>query len=160
MATIDAFLKIDGIDGESTHKGAEGQIEVVTFAWDLTNASNPGVGGGSGVGKAVPGYFSFVHQYDKASPTLAKSCASGKHLASAKLTVYKAGEGQKDFMTVAMKQVMVVNVALNGSTGGEVSETAVLSYADIEFEYKPQDDKGALGGGVKFGLNVKTTEVR
>ncbi|WP_371884464.1 hypothetical protein [Caballeronia sp. S22] len=32
--------------------------------------------------------------------------------------------------------------------------------ADIEFEYKPQDDKGALGGAVKFGWDVRTTEVR
>jgi type VI secretion system secreted protein Hcp len=35
-----------------------------------------------------------------------------------------------------------------------------LLYADIEFEYKPQDDKGALGGAVKFGYDALTTEVR
>jgi type VI secretion system secreted protein Hcp len=160
MATIDSYLKIDGVDGESKHKGAEGQIEVQTFSWGIENASNSTVGGGSGVGKAVPGVFAFMHLYDKASPTLSKCCASGKHLANAKLTVSKAGEGQKEFLTATMKQVMVVSVALSGSSGGDLSESVCLSYADIEFEYKPQDDKGALGGGVKFGLDVKTTEVR
>ena len=53
-----------------------------------------------------------------------------------------------------------VNYQAVGSGGGEVSESVSLSYADIEFEYKPQDDKGALGGGVKFGLDCKSTEVR
>ena len=160
MATIDCYLKIDGIEGESKHKGAEGQIEVQTFDWDGSNAGNPSVGGGSGQGKAHPGMFTFSHYYDKASPTLAKSCASGKHLATAKLTVSKAGEGQKEFLTVTMKQVTVTHIAVGGSMGGELRETVSLLYADIEFEYKPQDDKGALGGAVKFGWDVRTTEVR
>jgi type VI secretion system secreted protein Hcp len=39
-------------------------------------------------------------------------------------------------------------------------ESVSMSYKDIEFEYKPQDDKGGLGGEVKFGWNVATTETR
>jgi type VI secretion system secreted protein Hcp len=160
MATIDCYLKIDGIDGESTHKGAEGQIEVQSWQWSVDNASSATVGGGSGVGKANPGLFSFTHNYDKASPVLAKSCASGKHIANAKLTVSKAGEGQKEFLTVTLKQVMAVAVSTGGATGGEMSESVSLSYGDVEFEYKPQDKAGALGGAVKFGWDVKTTETR
>jgi len=160
MATIDCYLKIDGIDGESTHKGAEGQIEVQSWQWGVDNASSHTVGGGSGVGKATPGLLTFVHSYDKSSTALAKCCASGKHIASAKLTVSKAGEGQKEFLTVSMKQVMVVSVSHGGASGGDMSENVSLSYADIEFEYKPQDDKGALGGATKFGWDVKSTETR
>jgi type VI secretion system secreted protein Hcp len=160
MATTDCYLKIDGIDGESKHKGAEGQIEVLSFNWGVTNASNPMTGSGSGIGKASPGAFQFVHQYDKSAPTLKKNCASGKHIANAKLTVSKAGEGQKEFLTVTMKQVTVTKVALICAPGGHPEQTVDLSYADIEFEYKPQDDKGALGGAVKFGWDVRSTEVR
>jgi type VI secretion system secreted protein Hcp len=160
MATIDCYLKIDGIEGESKHKGAENQIEVQSFDWDVTNAGSPAVGGGSGQGKAKPGMFTFAHFYDKASPTLAKSCVSGKHLANAKLTVSKSGEGQKEFLTVTMKQVTVTHVGMGGGMGGELHENVSLLYADIEFEYKPQDDKGALGGAVKFGYDALTTEVR
>jgi type VI secretion system secreted protein Hcp len=32
-----------------------------------------------------------------------------------------------------------------------------MSYQSIDFAYKPQDEKGGLGGEVKFGWNVKTT---
>jgi type VI secretion system secreted protein Hcp len=160
MATIDCYLKIDGVDGESTHKGGEGQIEVDGWTWDVTNLSSASVGGGSGVGKATLGEFNFSHNYDKASPVLAKCCASGKHIATAKLTVAKAGEGQKEFLTVTLKQVMAVSVSISGSTGGEIRENVSLSYADIEFQYKAQDDKGATAGAIVFGHNRKTTESR
>jgi type VI secretion system secreted protein Hcp len=160
MATIASSLKIDTVDGEDKRKGAEGQIEVQTFAWSIDNATDPTTGGGSGKGKAVPGFFTFTHNYDKASPTLAKCCASGKHLANAKLTVTKAGEGQKEFLTVTMKQVMVAHVSHTCTQGGDVNETVSMSYADIEFDYKPQDDKGALGGSVKFGMDLRTLETR
>ena len=35
-----------------------------------------------------------------------------------------------------------------------------MTYKDIEFSYKAQDDKGGLGGEVKFGWNLATTETR
>jgi type VI secretion system secreted protein Hcp len=35
-----------------------------------------------------------------------------------------------------------------------------MAYDDIEFEYKPQDGEGALGGAVKFGWDITTTETR
>jgi len=48
------------------------------------------------------------------------------------------------------------------ATGGAVVATWRSSFrADVRrFEYKPQDDTGALGGGVKCGWDVRSTEVR
>ena len=43
---------------------------------------------------------------------------------------------------------------------GDIEEQVKCSYKDIEFAYKAQDDKGGLGGEVKFGWNVATTETR
>lgn len=158
--TIDTNLKIAGVEGESTHKDHKGEIDLLAWSWDVRQESTATSGGGSGKGKGIPGQLVFAHQYDKASPVLAKSCASGKHFADAVITCRKAGEGQQDFLKVTLKQVLVTSVAPSASSGGEISESVALSYADIEFEYKPQDDKGALGGAVKFGWNVATTETR
>jgi type VI secretion system secreted protein Hcp len=98
--------------------------------------------------------------YDKASPVLAKHCASGKHFATAKLTARKAGEGQKDFLVLTMKEVFITHVSDGGGSGGDLTENVTCSYKDIEFAYKAQDDKGGLGGEVKFGWNIATTETR
>jgi type VI secretion system secreted protein Hcp len=101
-----------------------------------------------------------MHIYDKASPVLAKNCASGKHFATVVLTARKAGEGQKDFLKVTMKEVFVTSLAPSGGSEGDIVESVSASYKDIEFAYKPQDDKGGLGGEVKFGWNTASTELR
>jgi len=157
--TTDSHIKFDGVEGESKHKDHKGEIEVLSWSWGVTQPGGP-AGGGSGKGKAVPGDFNCTHQYDKASPVLAKQCASGKHFKDAKLTSRKAGEGQKDFLVLTMKEVFITSVSPSGGHGGEIIENVSCSYKDIEFEYKVQDDKGALGGAVKFGWDTATTETR
>lgn len=156
---IDTHIKFDGVDGEATHKDHKGEIEVLSWTWGVTNAST-GAGGGSGKGKASPGEMHFTHLYDKASPVLAKQCATGKHFKTVVMTSRKSGEGQKDFLKITMKEVFISSVQPSGGSGGDIAESLSMAYKDIEFEYKPQDDKGGLGGAVKFGWNVATTEVR
>lgn len=157
--STDTHLKFDGVEGESTHKDHKNEIEVLSWAWSVNQPSS-GSGGGSGKGKAIPGDFHFMHRYDKASPVLAKHCAQGKHFKDAKLTARKAGEGQKDFLVVVMKEVFITAVQPSGSGDGDISESVSCSYKDIEFTYKAQDDKGGLGGDIKFGWNGQTTEIR
>jgi type VI secretion system secreted protein Hcp len=157
---IDCHIKFDGVDGESTHKDHKGEIEVLSWTWGVQQTAGAGVGGGSGKGKATPQDFHFTHMYDKASPVLAKHCVGGKHFPTMKLTGRKAGEGQKDFLVITMKEVYITAVQPGGSHGGDVVEQVSCSYKDVEFAYKPQDDKGALGGEVKFGWNTASTETR
>ena len=155
---VDTHIKFDGVDGESTHADHKGEIEVLAWSWNVTNSSAL-AGGGSGKGKATPGEMHLTHQYDKASPVLAKKCAQGVHFPTVTLTARKSGEGQKDFLKVTMKEVFITSVSTAGSSGGDISENISVSYGSIDFAYKAQDDKGAMTGEVKFGWNVKTTVI-
>jgi type VI secretion system secreted protein Hcp len=156
--STDTHFKFDGVDGESTHADHKGEIEVLSWSWGVQNASTLS-GGGSGKGKANPGDMVFTHMYDKASPVLAKKCAQGVHFKEAVLTARKSGEGQKDFLKVTLKEVFITSVQPSGSSGGDIMESVSMSYADIGFAYKAQDEKGGLAGEVKFGWNVKTTVI-
>lgn len=156
MNSIDAFLKFDGIDGESNREGHENEIDVQGWSWIADNTVSRSAGGGSGVGQASAGDFSFTHFYDKASPTLAKALSMGRPIATVTMTARKAGDGQQDFLKVTFKAVNITRINPTGSAGGDIVEAVSFFYEDIEFEYKPQDDKGALGGAVKFGWNIKT----
>lgn len=158
--SCDFHVKFDGVDGESTHKDHKDAIMILSWTWGVTQASSASAGGGSGMGKATPQDFHFTHLYDKASPVLAKHCVSGKHFKDMKLTARKAGEGQKDFLVMTLKEVFVNSVQPGGSQGGDLLEQVQCSYKDVEFAYKPQDDKGGLGGEVKFGWNTSSTETR
>ena len=154
----DTHIKFDGVEGEATHQDHKGEIEVLSWSWNVSNASGI-AGGGSGKGKANPGDLVFTHKYDKASPILAKKCASGTHFPTVVLTARKSGEGQKDFFKITMKEVFITSAAPAGSSDGEIIENISMSYGAIDFSYKAQDDKGGLGGEVKFGWDVKTTKI-
>lgn len=158
---IDCHVKIEGVDSESTHKDHKGEIDCISWSWNVTQPSAVGSGvGGAAKGKAIPGEFTFTHRYDKASPVIAKHCAAGKHFPSIACTMRQAGEGQKDFMKITMKECMITAASPAASAGGEIYESVSLSYVDIEFDYKPMDEKGTLGGSVKFGWNVSSTAIR
>ncbi|MFL6572614.1 MAG: Hcp family type VI secretion system effector [Burkholderiales bacterium] len=155
---IDSHIKFDGVEGESTHKDHKGEVEILSWTWGLSNTSL-GSGTGSGKGKANPGDLHFTHNYDKASPVLAKKCAQGVHFPTVVVTSRKAGEGQKDFLKITLKEVFITSVQPSGGGGGDIMESVSMSYQSIDFAYKPQDEKGGLGGEVKFGWNVKTTVI-
>lgn len=156
---IDTHIKFDGIDGESSHKDHKGEINVLSWSWGLTQAANPSAGGGAGRRRVVPGEFLIVHNYDKASPVLAKTAASGKHIKTATLMARKAGEGQKDFLKVTLKEVFITSVQAHASDESGISEEVSMSYASIDFSYAPSTNKGTLGTPVTFDWNTKTGKV-
>jgi type VI secretion system secreted protein Hcp len=156
---IDTHIKFDGIQGESTHVDHKGEVEVLSWSWGVSRAGAVHGGGGSNVGKAQPADLHIMHNYDKASPLLAKKCAQGVHFPAVVLTTRKAGEGQKDFFKITMKEVFITSVAPSGGSGGDIVESVSMSYGQIDFSYKPQNETGALGGEVKFGWNVKTSVI-
>ncbi len=156
---IDTHIKFDGVDVESAHKDHKGEVQVLSWSWSVANPSAP-FGGGSGQGKGDPGYFSFTHNFDKSSPVLAKRCADGKHFPTVTLTARKSGEGQKDFLKVTLKEVFITSAVTSGGGGGEIVDNISMTYGDIEFDYKPQDKEGGLGGSVKFGWAVKESDFR
>ena len=66
---FDAFLKIEGVDGESTRTGFEKQIELLSFSWGASNTANVGSSGaGGGAGKASVSSFNCLKATDAASP--------------------------------------------------------------------------------------------
>jgi type VI secretion system secreted protein Hcp len=155
---IDTHIKFDGVDGESTDASHKGEVDVLSWSWGVSNAG-PGPGGGGGAGRPQPADLHIVHNYDKASPLLAKKCAQGVHFPAVVLTARKAGQGQKDFLKITMKEVFITSVAPSGGGGGDIVESVSMSYGQIDFSYKPQDAAGGPGGEVKFGWNVKTTVI-
>jgi type VI secretion system secreted protein Hcp len=80
---IDAFLKFDGITGESQ----EG-IRLQSFSWGVSNSSSvASSGSGSGSGKVSFQDFSFTSAVGKQSPQLFRSAVEGAHIGSGTLTI-------------------------------------------------------------------------
>ena len=158
---FDAFLKIDGVKGESVDKTHKDEIVIESFSWGVAN-SGAGYAGSAGraTGKSSPSDFSIVKKIDKASPDLFAACASGKHTKEMLVTLRKAGGTPLEYLTYKFSDVMVSSYQAGGSSGGDLPvESISFNYAKVEIKYTPQDSKGAgmspVGTGFDFSLGVK-----
>ena len=160
MANVDYFLKIEGVEGESTDDKHKGEIELASWSVGGVNSGSFSSGGGGGVGKVAMQDFHVVKKTDKASAKLLTACCTGEHLASATLVCRKAGLDQQEFLTVILSPVLISSYQTSGSSGSDVipMEQFSMNFGKIEFKYKPQDAKGGLGGEVVGGWDVTTNK--
>jgi type VI secretion system secreted protein Hcp len=160
MATVDYFLKIDGVEGESTDDKHKKEIELESFSFGATNAGSFSSGGGGGSGKVAMADFHVVKKVDKASAKLLAACCTGEHFKSATLVCRRAGKEQQEFLTIVFTSVLVSSYQSGGSAGSDVipMDQVSLNYAKIEFKYKEQKPDGSLGGEVVGGWDVTTNK--
>jgi type VI secretion system secreted protein Hcp len=153
--SIDYFLKLEGITGESRKEEHTGEVEVLSWSWGLIAP----VGASATSGKPTPRELTFTHIYDKASPLLSKTAVLGRRIKTAVLSARRAGEGQEVFLKFTLKEVLVTSVAITATAEGAPLEQVTLAFTDIQTSYKPQDDAGRQGTEVVMNWNPKTGAV-
>ncbi|HEY2021846.1 type VI secretion system tube protein Hcp [Paraburkholderia sp.] len=153
----DIFLKINGIDGESTDATHKDEIDVLSWSWSVTQQSNMHVGSGGGAGRATVDDLSFVHYIDRATPNLTQYCLTGKHIDEAKLVVRKAGGNPLEYIKLTMNDVLVTAVEPSGVSNSESrpSEKVRLSFARLKQEYVVQNAQGGSGGAITATFDIK-----
>lgn len=156
MAQVDYFLKIEGVDGESTDNKHKNEIDVLSWSWGETNAGTHVGGGGGGAGKVSMQDFHFVMHVNKSSPKLMLACASGEHIPKAVLTCRRAGKEQQEYLQITFTDLLVSSYQTGGSAGDVVPVDQIsLNFAKIEHSYKPQKADGTLDSPVKTGWDLK-----
>ena len=160
MANVDYFLKIEGVDGESTDDKHKGEIEIASWSMGATNAGSFSSGGGGGTGKVSMNNFNIVKKTDKASAKLFTACCTGEHLKQATLVCRKAGGEQQEFLTIILTSVLVSSYQTSGSSGSDVipMEQVSMDFGKIEYKYKEQKPDGSLGGEAVGGWDVTTNK--
>jgi type VI secretion system secreted protein Hcp len=162
---FDAFIKIDGIPGESTDSKHTDWIEVVRFDHkmkqpaSITASSN----GGATAERVNHSTFDVIHNMDKASPKLYDACCTGKHIKEVTIELCRAGGDKVKYMEIKLEQVLVSKVvatgACNESEAGFPSEKFSLSYGKIKWVYTQQKRADGQGGGnVNSGWDLTTNK--
>jgi type VI secretion system secreted protein Hcp len=155
---FDAFLKLDGIPGESQDKSHPGEIEIESYSWGLSNTSSGGGGSGGGAGKASFQDIGFAAAASAAGPLLAQACATGRHIADALLTLRKNGGGGFEFIKIKLQDVIVSSYQQSGDTSGHddrPSETFSLTFGKITFDYFPQTAADQTAPPVEFTFDLE-----
>lgn len=156
---VDYFLKIDGIEGESTDDKHKNEIDILSWSWGETQSGSHAYGGGGGAGKVNMQDFSFAMNVNKASPKLLLACANGEHIKQALLVCRKAGKEQQEYLKVKFSDLLVSSFQTGGSTGEVVPVDQIsLNFAKIEYEYYPQKKDGSLDAKVVTGWDLKANK--
>jgi type VI secretion system secreted protein Hcp len=157
---FDAFLKIDGIEGESTDTAHPREIELLSYSFGVTQAGSVVGGSGGGAGKATFQDFHFVSRLQKSSPKLFLACATGQHIKFATMSVRSTEKRFPDFYKVQLTDVLVSSFEEGGSADGAENvplEQISLNFAKIEIDYSVQDTKGVLGETVQVIVDIAGT---
>lgn len=148
------FLSLDGVVGESTAIGHEGQIELSEWAFGLHNAGS-GVGGGR-VGKPVWDEVSVAMPTTAALPQLMSLCASGRATKTAVLSAVSEGDHPFTWLRLTLSNVLVTRVGSAASALDDRSDDeAGLSFGAITVEKWSQLPDGSVGAPVTFRWDVR-----
>ena len=155
---LDMFINMGKtIVGESDDsvQGPKGDIDVLAWSWGMSQSGNTHTGGGGGAGKAHFQDLSFTKFVDSASNALMVALAKGSHIPEVKLLVRKAGEGQKRYIEIVMKEVLVTSVSTGGSGGEDrLTENVTLNFAEVKYAYAPQKGDGSMEADKNFAWNI------
>ncbi|AIF82945.1 type VI secretion system effector, Hcp1 family [Candidatus Nitrososphaera evergladensis SR1] len=154
-ATVDYFLKIDGIEGESTSDRHKGEINIESFSWGASNTGSASAGGGAGAGKVSFQDISFTKVIDKSSPKLMLATATGQHIKQVTLTGEMSGKKGQQFLQIKLTDVLISSYQQGGSSGAVPTDSFSLNFAKIEFTYYPTNPDGSLGAPMTGGWDIK-----
>ena len=144
-----AYLRIDGIPGESTNEQHPQGIDIESFSWGVsqTQIHDGGAGGPAHLGNRPD--RPRTSRLSAASPKLFLSCAAGQHHPTAVLELERGITGGV-FYRVALTEVTVSAYQTGGSEeGGTVLDQFTLAYATAEIRYVGQTPAGAAAAPVQ-----------
>ncbi len=153
--SMDMFIKIGDVKGESRDQTHKEEIDVLAWSWGASNSGSAHVGGGAGAGKVNVQDLSFTKYIDMASTELFLACCDGKHFPEAVLTVRKAGEKPLEYLTIKMNEILVTSVSTGGSGGEDrLTENVTLNFAKVTVTYKEQAAAGATAKAPSVGWDI------
>ena len=181
-----AYVKFDGIDGESQVNDHEGWSEIVSFSQPIIQPVGGTTGAARQRGKVVFEDIVIVKQLDKASPKLAESICMGKVFPKVEIHLTGPSEGstcQGTFYAYELKNVMITSYEMSGSnplayalialapdttmpsTGPFIVQAVdaplegiSLSFEEIKVTYTECDSSGNKKGNIEYSWEVEGAE--
>jgi type VI secretion system secreted protein Hcp len=148
--SVDFFMKVAGVDGESKDTVFPKWIEIVSWSMGGSNTRNGHVSGGGGAGKISVRDVTVTEFTNAASPSLFKFCCIGQKIATVEIAARKAGDTPQVYLKIKLTDVLVSSFHTNGQVVKDrqgishTSEEVSFNFAKIEMAYGQQDEKGKV----------------
>ncbi|MFK5634989.1 MULTISPECIES: Hcp family type VI secretion system effector [unclassified Ornithinimicrobium] len=137
--SIDGFVKIPDIPGESTRKGHEDEIEIHSMSFGMGAPYDRG--GSTGRGRVDFDMVVVSKYYDRSSPPLKGALATNQRLREVVLSVRRTVEGEtRDYLVVTLDDVTVVKYDLAPAQDRDdvLEERVGFAYRSVTFAYDGQ----------------------
>lgn len=158
---FDAFLQVDGIEGESTDKDHRGWIEIIDFGFLVRQRASAGASTAGGAGSERADFADFLirKQIDRASPLLSVACAAGTHIDEIVVALHRSGGEKIRFMAYRMNNCIISKVKVYGGESygfAFPAESVGVSFGSIQLCYTVQKRKGGgAAGNIAGGWNLQ-----
>jgi len=122
---VDMYLKIEGIDGESTDADHKDWIEIESWSWGATNSSSrqpAPVASGRGT-------LTIVRRVDKASPKLSEACTGGRSLG--RVVVHIRTDGGRGYDEYVMEETRAGSCS-QSAAGDRPTESIALNFGKVD----------------------------
>jgi type VI secretion system secreted protein Hcp len=157
QAAVDMFLKIEGVDGESTDNQYPDWIEVLAFSEGMSQSGSFSTGAGGGAGKVNVQDLSVTKYLDRSSPFIRQKLAEGAVIPNATLVIRKGGANPLVFFTIELEKVILSSVSTGGSGAEDrLTENITLNFARIKWTYIPEKADGTGGAALPAGWDLET----
>lgn len=152
--SFDAFMQVEGVEGESLDADHQGWVELLSYHYDAIQSISQSAssnGGASAGGVTLPG-FRIAKYVDRATPKLFELCCRGSHIKKVTIRVHRAGTQKFKYLDIVLEEVLISTVSGQGAEhAGFPVETITLNYGRIKFEYTQQRRVDGASAGVVSG---------
>ena len=181
-----AYVKFEGIDGESKDTVHENWSEIVSFNQGIHKPGGGATGTTRSTGEVIFDDIVIIKQVDKSSPKLAEAICKGKVFTKVEIHLTGPSEGstcQGTFYAYELKNVMITSYTVSGSnplayalvalapeitmpsTGPFIVqavdaplEEVALNFEEIKVTYTECDSSGKSKGNIEYSWKVEEGE--
>ena len=150
-----AFLKYDGIDGESKDANHQKWIDVLSIDW---GAQRPGGSARRRRGAAVDDMVVTI-EYEKAAPKLQEKCLKGEVIPKVEIELTATyGGARATYLRYELENVLVTSYGTNASGNDEAGPPTVVvanNFEAVKVTYTEYGDDGSSLGSVESSYKVK-----
>ncbi len=156
----DGYLKIEGINGESTDSNHPQWVEIVSFRHDVSQPAGSAtsrVGGRTGARVNIAD-FTISKVLDISTPLLHRYCCDGTHVGTVMIELCEAGGEAHMYMRWTLTDAIISSVKPSGVANEEVFarpiEEVSFNFGTIQWEYVPMTHAGKPGSGIIHGWSL------
>ena len=143
--TCDIFLRLGDIQSDSIDRDYRGQIEVLSFSWDIAAPS----GGSEGTAIQV------VKRVDAASPLIVALQRTGLRVEAQLVCVHRS-KMKHEYLALALEEAQVTSACIDGTPDG-LNETIVLTARRVKIAVTPQGPTGEALDAIEYGFDTQAS---